>query len=73
MIDEHDDDMVPIHISVPKHMKDEIREHVPKGTLSHLVRNFLRIYIHKKKQDKAEESPIDLAIRALMPEEGKDT
>jgi len=67
--DQNEDDMVPIHINVPRYMKDEIRKFIPKGTLSHIVRNFLRIYIVKMK--KGEVDPVAGAVQALLPKEGK--
>ena len=70
MTETNEDDMVPLHINVPRHLKDEIRVHIPKGTLSHIVRNFLKIYIAKLK--KGDVDPVIGAIKALLPEEDKD-
>lgn len=60
---EHDDEMVPIHINIPKYMKDDLQKCVPKGTLSHLVRNFLRQYMFKMSKDK--ENPVDEIVKSL--------
>ena len=60
---EHEDEMVPIHINIPKHMKNDLQKYIPKGTLSHLVRNFLRQYMFKMKNSK--DNPMDGIVKSL--------
>ncbi len=67
MTSDRDDELVPIHVMVPRSLKDAVNKVVPKGMLSHLIRNFLRMWLEKIKKNKG---GIEDVIEDLKPKDG---